>query len=167
MKSSLSSPFGLWRMVFPDCVGIRKTVRAVSRMLDGRVGGRCGGRPRYPYDLEVALVTPTTLKEPESLSMANTAYQPPPNNDFGGPSEKGCSLPRQSKTQPFLLKRIIIPFKSKHPAAVNWLDSTVPSLSKQSSEHTLPSPKFAIHQVNCYPCACCLPDSHPFRVRCA
>jgi hypothetical protein len=40
----------LWSMVFPDCVGIRKAVRAVSRMLDGRAGGRRRGRPRYSYN---------------------------------------------------------------------------------------------------------------------
>ena len=39
-------------MVFPDCAGIRKAVRAVSRMLDGRVRGRLRGRPRYSYNVE-------------------------------------------------------------------------------------------------------------------
>jgi hypothetical protein len=34
-------------MVFHDYVGIRKALRAVSRMLDGRPGGRRRGRPRY------------------------------------------------------------------------------------------------------------------------
>ena len=42
--------FALWRMVFPGCVGIRKAMRVVSRMRDGRVGGRRRGRPRYSYN---------------------------------------------------------------------------------------------------------------------
>jgi hypothetical protein len=35
------------RMVFPDCVGIRTAVGAVSQMLDGRVEGRRRGRPLF------------------------------------------------------------------------------------------------------------------------
>ena len=41
--------FGLWSMVFPDYVSIRRPPRAVNRMLDNRVGDRRRGRPRYSY----------------------------------------------------------------------------------------------------------------------
>ena len=37
-------------MVFQDYVGIRMALRAVSRMLNGRAGGRRRGRPRYAYN---------------------------------------------------------------------------------------------------------------------
>ena len=46
--------FGLWSMVFPDCVGIRKAVTAVSHMRDGRGGDRRRGRPRYSYNAGMA-----------------------------------------------------------------------------------------------------------------
>jgi hypothetical protein len=42
--------FGLWSQVFHDYVGIRKAVRAVSQMCDGRAGGRRRGRPRYSFN---------------------------------------------------------------------------------------------------------------------
>ena len=45
---------GLWNMVFLDCVSIRRAPRAVNRMLDGRVGGRRRGRPRYSPTLQGA-----------------------------------------------------------------------------------------------------------------
>jgi hypothetical protein len=37
-------------MVFHDYLGIRKAVRAVSRMRDGQAGGRGRGRPLYSYN---------------------------------------------------------------------------------------------------------------------
>ena len=42
--------FGLWSQVFHDGVGIRKDLKAVSQILDGRVGDRRKGSPRYPYN---------------------------------------------------------------------------------------------------------------------
>jgi hypothetical protein len=45
--------FGLWSKVIHDYVGIRKALRAVSRMLNGRAGGRLRGRPRYFYNTQV------------------------------------------------------------------------------------------------------------------
>ena len=43
---------------FHDCVGIRKALKAVSQMLDGRVGGNRRGFPCYSYNASsAALVT--------------------------------------------------------------------------------------------------------------
>ena len=41
--------FGLWNRGFHDCVGIRKALKAVSQVLDGRVGGYRQGSPCYSY----------------------------------------------------------------------------------------------------------------------
>jgi hypothetical protein len=41
--------FGLWKCGFHDCVGIRKALRAVNQVLDGRVGDDRRSFPCYPY----------------------------------------------------------------------------------------------------------------------
>jgi hypothetical protein len=42
--------FGLWNQVFHDYVGIRKALKAVSQVLDGRVGGHRRRSLRYSYN---------------------------------------------------------------------------------------------------------------------
>jgi len=58
--------FGLWSQVLPDDVGIRKALKAVSRMLDSRVGGHRRGSLATPtmqavQDSWMVLVTRCTL----------------------------------------------------------------------------------------------------------
>jgi hypothetical protein len=50
MASFATTVFGLWSQVLPDRVGIWKALKAVSQRLDGRVGDRRKGSPRYPYN---------------------------------------------------------------------------------------------------------------------
>jgi hypothetical protein len=50
MEASKLRLFGLWSQVFHDCVDIRKPQKAVSQMLDGRVGDRCRSSLRYSYN---------------------------------------------------------------------------------------------------------------------
>ena len=50
MASFATTVFGLWSQVLPDRVGIWKALKAVSQRLDGRVGDRRKGSPRYSYN---------------------------------------------------------------------------------------------------------------------
>jgi hypothetical protein len=49
-----SCNFGLKSIVCLGYVHIRRGPRAVNRIRDGRVGGRCRGRPRYSYNARSA-----------------------------------------------------------------------------------------------------------------
>ena len=49
-RSRPALDFGLWNQAFHDYVDIRKSLRAVSQVLDGQVGGHRRSSLRYFYN---------------------------------------------------------------------------------------------------------------------